>query len=101
MDALVWHQGLIAIGNEVVQCGKERDEVRRLCDGDAICIEMEAAGIEVNRRCLIIREISDYAGSHKGDAWRYCAAGHPAAFARQLLRTIPPPNLQGMENITS
>lgn len=96
-ETLVFHRGMIAIGNQVIQDGEEREKIRELCDGLARCVEMEAAGVEVNRKCLIIRGISDYADSHKNDEWRQCAAGHAAAFARQLLCTIPAGELRAKE----
>jgi hypothetical protein len=48
-----------------------------------------AAGVDANRRCLVIRGISDYADSHKSDVWRSHAAGKAAAFARELLCRVP------------
>ncbi|KAL8340937.1 hypothetical protein RB601_006849 [Gaeumannomyces tritici] len=96
-ETLVFHRGMVAIGDQVVQDGEERERIRELCDGFARCVEMEAAGVEVNRKCLIIRGISDYADSHKNDEWKQCAAGHAAAFARQLLCTIPAGELRAKE----
>jgi nucleoside phosphorylase len=81
---LVFHQGRIATGNAVIRDGELRDQIGIRCNG-AICVEMEAAGVDVNRKCLIIRGISDYADSHKHDAWRSYAAGTAAAFTRELL----------------
>ncbi|KAF2202161.1 kinesin light chain [Delitschia confertaspora ATCC 74209] len=63
---LVFHQGRIATGNSVIQDGELRDEIRKRCKG-ALCVEMEAAGVDVNRKCLVIRGTSDYADSHKND----------------------------------
>jgi nucleoside phosphorylase len=51
---------------------------------------MEAAGVDASRQCLVIRGISDYCDSHKGDAWRSYAAGNAAIFARELLSKIQP-----------
>ncbi|KAF1835698.1 kinesin light chain [Decorospora gaudefroyi] len=76
--ALVFHRGRIATGNAVIQDGELRDQIRARCDG-ALCVEMEAAGVDANRRCLVIRGISDYADSHKGNMWRSYAAGNAAA----------------------
>lgn len=87
-DLFIYHQGRIATGNSVVMDGVKRDSISAQCDG-ALCIEMEAAGVEVNGRCLVIRGISDYADSHKSDRWRSYAAGKAAAFARELLGKIP------------
>ena len=88
-DVLVFHQGRIATGNAVIQDGELRDEIGARCDG-ALCVEMEAAGVDVNRQCLVIRGISDYADSHKSDLWRSYAAGRAAAFARELLGRVQP-----------
>lgn len=87
-DVFVYHQGRIATGNSVVMNAEKRDSISTLCDG-ALCIEMEAAGVEVNSRCLVIRGISDYADSHKSDLWRSYAAGKAVACARELLGIIP------------
>ncbi|KAI8632211.1 kinesin light chain [Xylariaceae sp. FL1651] len=86
---LIFHRGRIATGNSVVQDGEERDRVRDLCEG-ALCIEMEAAGVDASRPCLVIRGISDYADSHKDNTWRSYAAGNAVVFARELLCKIPP-----------
>ncbi|KFA81514.1 hypothetical protein S40288_09942 [Stachybotrys chartarum IBT 40288] len=96
---LVFHRGRIATGNAVVQDGELRDEIGARCDG-ALCVEMEAAGVDANRRCLVIRGISDYADSHKDDVWRSYAAGNAAAFARELLCRIQPAVVRDMKRGT-
>ena len=95
-NKLVFHQGRIATGNSVIQDGELRDQISARCDG-ALCVEMEAAGVDVNRKCLVIRGISDYADSHKNDLWKSHAAGNAAAFARELLCRIQPDTVKGME----
>ncbi|KAF1940357.1 kinesin light chain [Clathrospora elynae] len=95
-QTLVFHRGRIATGNAVIQDGKLRDEIRTRCDG-ALCVEMEAAGVDANKRCLVIRGISDYADSHKSDMWRSYAAGNAAAFTRELLCRIQPGEVKKME----
>ncbi|KAL1607816.1 hypothetical protein SLS60_002754 [Paraconiothyrium brasiliense] len=97
-DKLVFHLGRIATGNAVIQDGEKRDMIREKCDG-ALCVEMEAAGVDVNRRCLVIRGISDYADSHKSDIWRSHAAGNAAAFARELLCRIQPATVKDMQGV--
>ncbi|KAF2439208.1 purine and uridine phosphorylase [Karstenula rhodostoma CBS 690.94] len=87
-EMLVFHLGRIAKGNAVIQDSELRDRIKVRCDG-ALCIEMEAAGVDANRRCLVIRGISDYTDSHKSDVWRSHAAGKVAAFARELLCRVP------------
>jgi len=96
---LVFHRGRIATGNAVIQDGELRDEIGARCDG-ALCVEMEAAGVDVNRTCLVIRGISDYADSHKDDVWRSHAAGNAAAFARGLLCRIQPAVVKDMKGVT-
>jgi len=88
-DIFVFHQGRIATGNSVVRDGKLRDQISERCNG-ILCFEMEAAGVEIGARCLVIRGIADYADSHKNDTWKAYAAGKAAAFARELLRVIQP-----------
>lgn len=60
---------------------------------------MEAAGVDVNRQCLVIRGISDYADSHKSDLWRSYAAGREAAFARELLGRVQPAAVWEMQAV--
>ncbi|KAI6421839.1 hypothetical protein MCOR24_004162 [Pyricularia oryzae] len=85
----------IATGNAVVKDGERRDQIRDQCNG-ALCIEMEAAGVDAGRPCLVIRGISDYADSHKGDVWRSYAAGNATVFARELLSKIPPNSVRNL-----
>ncbi|KAI6408264.1 hypothetical protein MCOR20_005512, partial [Pyricularia oryzae] len=91
----IFHRGRIATGNAVVKDGERRNQIRNQCNG-ALCIEMEAAGVDAGRPCLVIRGISDYADSHKGDVWRSYAAGNAAVFARELLSKIPPNSVRNL-----
>lgn len=93
---LIFHQGRIATGSAVVQDGELRDRIGARCGG-ALCVEMEAAGVDINRRCLVIRGISDYADSHKNGLWRSHAAGNAAAFTRELLCRMQPSALREMQ----
>lgn len=92
----VFHQGRVATGNSVIQDGILRDTVSTDCGG-ILCIEMEAAGVEINGPLLVIRGIADYADSHKNDFWKYWAAGNAAVFARELLSVIKPEGIESME----
>ncbi|KAL4935051.1 nucleoside phosphorylase domain-containing protein [Aspergillus oleicola] len=56
--------GTIASGNQVVKYGTIRDEHNAKLGG-VLCFEMEAAGVVNILPCLVIREICDYADSHK------------------------------------
>jgi nucleoside phosphorylase len=94
-NRFIFHQGRIASGNSVIRDGEIRDEISKRCDG-VLCVEMEAAGIDVDGKCLAIRGISDYADSHKNDQWKFHAAGNAAAFARELLCKIQPGSIKHM-----
>lgn len=52
--------------------------------GGALCIQMEAVGLDAGGRCLVIRGISDSSDSHENNVWRSYAAGKAAIFAREL-----------------
>ncbi|KAI9700485.1 MAG: hypothetical protein M1820_006784 [Bogoriella megaspora] len=58
---------------------------------------MEAAGVDPNAKCLVIRGVSDYADSHKNDVWKHYAARNAAAFARELLCQIQPSEVKQIE----
>ena len=47
---------------------------RRIKEHDALCFEMEAAGLMNDFPCVMIRGICDYSDSHKNDAWQGYAA---------------------------
>ena len=76
-----------------MQDAKSRDEIRDQHQG-VLCIEMEAAGVDASRPCLVIRGIADYADSHKGHSWHGYAAMTAAAFARELLHILKPPEVE-------
>ncbi|KAK6342185.1 hypothetical protein TWF730_001664 [Orbilia blumenaviensis] len=85
----VVHYGIIASGSQVIKHGATRDRVRKELGSRVICFEMEAAGLMDNFPCLVIRGICDYADSHKNDCWQRYAAAVAAAYAKELLDTIP------------
>lgn len=85
------HYGTIASGNTLMKNALERDElVQQLKEGsiDAICLEMEAAGLMNTFPCLVIRGICDYGDSHKNDRWQKYAALTAAAFAKEFLSFV-------------
>ncbi|KAF3913241.1 Ankyrin-1 [Arthrobotrys entomopaga] len=81
------HYGVIASGNQVMKSGTLRDNVARQLD--ALCFEMEAAGLMDILPCLPIRGICDYSDSHKNKGWQKYAAATAAAYARELLGALP------------
>ncbi|KEY73941.1 hypothetical protein S7711_09996 [Stachybotrys chartarum IBT 7711] len=82
------HYGVIVSGNSVIKNGKRRDNIAQ--QFDALCFEMEAAGMMDNLQCLPIRGICDYSDSHKNKEWQNYAAATAAAYARELLEELPP-----------
>ncbi|KAB8360911.1 hypothetical protein FH972_024644 [Carpinus fangiana] len=81
------HYGLIASGNRVIASVQEREKICQ--DGNILCIEMEAAGLMDDFKCLVIRGICDFANAEKSDEWQNYAAATAAAYARELLQEIP------------
>lgn len=79
------HYGLIASGDQVIRSAKNAAEIGKRVVGDILCFEMEAAGILTELPCIVIRGISDYADSHKNDAWQHYAAAAAAGCAKELL----------------
>jgi nucleoside phosphorylase len=88
------HYGLIASGDQVIRSASNAAEVDGRVVGDILCFEMEAAGIATGYSCIAIRGISDYADSHKNDAWQHHAAAAAAGCAKELLSyvTLPQPS---------
>ncbi|KAK2056329.1 hypothetical protein LY76DRAFT_467626, partial [Colletotrichum caudatum] len=81
------HYGVIASGNQVMRSGTVRDDVARQLD--AVCFEMEAAGLMDILPCLPIRGICDYSDSHKNEEWQRYAAATAAAYTTELLALLP------------
>ncbi|PYI12640.1 purine and uridine phosphorylase [Aspergillus sclerotiicarbonarius CBS 121057] len=86
-DQPIVHRGLILSGNGVIKNPQDRDRLRRGYD-DAICFEMEAAGIVDEIPCLAVRGICDYADTHKQDGWHHFAAAAAAAYCKAILLKI-------------
>ncbi|CAH0044839.1 unnamed protein product [Clonostachys solani] len=80
------YYGRIASGNQVIKAAGFRDEQARKLN--AICFEMEAAGVVNAIPCLVIRGISDYCDGQKNDVWQEYAAATAAAYAKLLLDVV-------------
>ncbi|GKT41538.1 uncharacterized protein ColSpa_01719 [Colletotrichum spaethianum] len=80
--------GNIASGNQVMKDGPTRDRYSQELGG-VLCFEMEAAGLMNNFSCIVIRGICDYSDAHKNKQWQPYAAATAAAYAKELLNTIP------------
>lgn len=83
-DHIVVHYSTILSGDTLMKNSAERDLLSQK-HNNALCLEMEAAGLTDVFPCLVIRGISDYADSHKNDAWQKFAAAAAAAYAREIL----------------
>ncbi|KAJ6787224.1 hypothetical protein PWT90_07859 [Aphanocladium album] len=81
------HYGTIASGNQVMKHGKTRDELAHQLD--ALCFEMEGAGLMDGFAGLVVRGICDYSDSHKNKQWQEVAAAVAAAYTKELLSVIP------------
>ncbi|TGJ88459.1 hypothetical protein E0Z10_g289 [Xylaria hypoxylon] len=81
------HYGIIASGNQVIKHAKTRDQLAQKFN--AICFEMEAAGLMNSLQCLVIRGICDYSDSHKSKQWQKYASATAAAYAKEFLSVIP------------
>ncbi|CAI6099874.1 unnamed protein product [Clonostachys chloroleuca] len=82
----VIHYGVIASGDKVMKDGTTRDTISQ--ELNAICFEMEAAGLMDILPCLSIRGICDYSDSHKAKEWQGYAAATAAAYAREFLEVL-------------
>ncbi|RSL41977.1 hypothetical protein CEP51_016530 [Fusarium floridanum] len=87
IDESLVHLGLIMSGGGVVKNSEDRRRLRR-GNEDAICFEMEAAGIADQIPCLVIRGICDYADTHKNDDWHRYAAAAAAAYGKAVLTKV-------------
>jgi nucleoside phosphorylase len=87
------HYGVVATGEQELECGIARDEAKQALSG-VLCFEREAAGLMDNFPCLVVRGICDYADTHKSSRWQSYAAGTAAAFAKELLEMLPPREVQ-------
>lgn len=95
--APVVHYGLIASGNQLMKDALRRDE---LADKkQVLCFEMEAAGLMDDFPCLVVRGICDYSDTHKNDEWQGYAALAAAAYAKDLLKRIPPDDVEAEKRI--
>ncbi|EXL39659.1 hypothetical protein FOCG_17746 [Fusarium oxysporum f. sp. radicis-lycopersici 26381] len=86
------HYGLIASANQLMKDALARDKLA--ASMDVLCFEMEAAGLMNHFPCLVIRGICDYSDSHKNKEWQGFAAMMAAAYAKDLLRQIPPSKVE-------
>lgn len=87
------HYGNIASSNQLQISATMRDRIA--AEHQAICFEMEGAGVIQNHPCLVIRGICDYSDSHKNKRWQSYAAATAAAYAKELLLSMAPAAVAG------
>ena len=80
------HIGTIGSGNSLVVGSNHRQDFYKKFG--AICFEMEGAALP-QYNPLVIRGICDYSDTHKNKKWQPYAAATAAAYARELLLTLP------------
>ena len=86
-DQSVVHFGTIASADTLMKDAKVRNKLA--AEHGVLCFETEAAGLMNNFPCLVIRGICDYSDTHKNDVWQGYGAAAAAAYAKQLLESIP------------
>ncbi|RVX67490.1 hypothetical protein B0A52_08843 [Exophiala mesophila] len=82
------HHGLVASADRLIKDATFRDNMAEKYD--VLCFEMEAAGLVNVLPSLVIRGISNYADTHKNDEWQAFAAAIASAYAKDLLKLVPP-----------
>ncbi|KAL2821195.1 hypothetical protein BJX63DRAFT_427868 [Aspergillus granulosus] len=91
------HYGRIASGNQVIKDAIMRDQTAKKLN--AICFEMEGAGVMTTGHCLVIRGICDYADSHKNNKWHNYAAATAAAYTKFFLLRLRNLDVLGREMV--
>ncbi|KAK6523036.1 SH3 and multiple ankyrin repeat domains protein 2 [Arthrobotrys megalospora] len=81
------HYSTILSGDMVMKSGEIRDALSAK-HHNALCFEMEAAGVMDVFPCLVIRGICDYCDSHKNKVWQEYAAATAASYARKVLLSM-------------
>lgn len=89
-DPFEIYQGRIVTVPKVINSIKERNTVFEATQ--ALCLEMEAAGMMDRACCLPIRGISDFADGNKNESWQPYASLAAAAVARGILDAMTPDN---------
>ncbi|KAM5528408.1 hypothetical protein FOXYSP1_18889 [Fusarium oxysporum f. sp. phaseoli] len=92
------HYGLVASANQLMKDALARDKLA--ASMDVLCFEMEAASLMNHFPCVVIRGICDYSDSHKNKEWQGFAAMMAAAYAKDLLRHIPPSKVEAEKPIS-
>ena len=91
------HFGPIASANTLMDDAVFRDALVK--EKGVLCFETKVAGLMNHFPCLVIRGICDYSDSHRSDEWQGYAAMTASAYAADLLRQIPPNEVEAERRI--
>ncbi|KAH7324466.1 hypothetical protein B0I35DRAFT_348194 [Stachybotrys elegans] len=89
------HYGNIGSANALMMSSELRNKLHN--HSQVICFEMESAGVIGSHQALVIRGVSDYSDSHKNKRWQKYAAATASAYAKELLRLVPPAEQMPLE----
>jgi len=92
------HYSTILSGNQVMKYEVTRDKLSKKFN-NALCFEMEAAGVMDTFPCLVVRGICDYSDSHKSKGWQCYAAATAAAYAREILLNMDERVIKGLKSV--
>jgi nucleoside phosphorylase len=92
------HYSTILSGNQVMKYEATRDKLSKKFN-NALCFEMEAAGVMDTFPCLVVRGICDYSDSHKSKGWQCYAAATAAAYTREILLNMDERIIKGLESV--
>lgn len=86
------HMGTIACANVVLKTASVRSRLKE--DFDAMAIEMESSGLaeavlHARKGYFVVRGTCDYGNDDKNKEWQPYAATAAAAFARELVESMP------------
>ncbi|KAL8288414.1 hypothetical protein RB597_000502 [Gaeumannomyces tritici] len=83
-------------------CGDSESEIKRdpRKDQGILCVEMETAGLANHFPCLAIRGICAYSDTHTNDKWQGFAAMMAAAYAKDLIKSLPPKRVDKQKPLT-
>ncbi|KAL0466584.1 nucleoside phosphorylase domain-containing protein [Neurospora intermedia] len=82
-EGIFFHVGAIGSGDAVIRSGKRRDQIA--AEASVIAFEMEGAGVWDELPCIVIKDVCDYADSHKNKGWQNYAAATAASVAKAVI----------------
>lgn len=82
------HYGSIASAHPPIRSGQRRDALSQRLGGVS-CFEKSPSRIIEGFTCVVVRGICDYADVHMTSEWEEYSAAVAAAFAKELITTLP------------